>query len=54
MWVMDYDLMGAGHHLGTAFEAVRKLTLADTSSIDPFCHQFARCLQVPFKQHLDV
>ena len=37
-----------------AVEALRERTTADASSIDSFRHQLARCLQVPFEQHLDV
>lgn len=46
--------MGAKHRLGIALEALEGMALADTSSVDPFCHQFARRLQVTLEQHLDV
>lgn len=52
--MIDYDPMGAGHGLGIALEFLGGMVLADTSSIDPFRHQFAGRLQVPFKQYLDV
>ena len=54
MWVTDHDTMGAGCCLGIAFERREERSLANDISIDPLRHQFARCLQVSFEQHLDV
>ena len=50
----DDDSMGAGCCLDTAFKPRGGRLLANDISIDPLRHQFARCLQVSFEQHLDV
>ena len=40
--------------MDTALEPRDGRLLANAFSIDPLRHQFARCLQVSFEQHLDV
>ena len=54
MCVTDHDSMVAGCRLDTSFEPREGRFPANTISIDPLRHQFARCLQVSFEQHLDV